>query len=113
MWRNHIYAKEACFKPSDKTTLLPLFCLHNRRLGQELGSAHIRDVLFIKAQRLGELKRMFRVVFSAYNMKGGDKSPDRLLLLYGATYFERDYEEEKVDSGVPKYNISYSSSASL
>jgi len=56
---------------------------------------------------------MFNAVCIAHDMEGADGSPYKLLLLYGASYSERDYLEGKVDSGVPKYAIGYSSSASL
>jgi len=56
---------------------------------------------------------MFNAVCTAHDMEGADRSPYKLLLLYGASYSERDYLEGRVDSGVPKYAIGYSSSASL
>jgi hypothetical protein len=59
---------------------------------------------------MGESQRMFHAVCSAPNMEEADKSPPHL---YGASYSERDYHEEKVKGGAPKYNISYLSSASL
>ena len=70
-------------------------------------------VLFIKAECLGESQRMFSAVCSAHDVEGADRSPYRLLILYGASYSERDYLEGKVDSGVPQYTIGYSSSTSL
>jgi hypothetical protein len=43
-----------------------------------------------------------------------ESSPRRLLLLlYGASYSEREYQEEKMDTRLPKYTIGYLSSASL
>ena len=37
----------------------------------------------------------------------------QILLLFGASYSEIDYQEENIDSGVPKYTIGYSCGASL
>ena len=47
---------------------------------------------------------------SAPDMEGAGKSPP---LQNGASYSDRDYQEVKLGKGVPKYTISYSSSASL
>jgi hypothetical protein len=56
---------------------------------------------------------MFHLFHCAQNIKGNDIPPHRLLPLYGASHSETDYQEEKVESGVPKYTIGYSSAASL
>ena len=53
----------------------------------------------------GEMHRMLQC-----SWYGGSQ---QILLLYGASYSEMDYQEEKVDSGVPKYTIGYSCNASL
>ena len=53
---------------------------------------------------------MFHAVCSPHDVVGADRSLHRLLLLYGATCSERDYEDEKMVSGVPKYTIDNSSS---
>ena len=75
-----------------------------------MGSASLLHVLFITTQYMGELQRMFHAVCSAPDTEEADKSPP---LLYGASYSERDYQEEKVNGGAAKYTISYLSSASL
>jgi hypothetical protein len=64
-------------------------------------------ILFIKAEWLGESQKMVSAVCSARGMEGAEKSPHRQLLLYGASYSERDYQEEEMDSGVGKYTSIY------
>jgi len=81
--------------------------------GQELGSAPMLLVLFIKAEWLGKSQKMVCAVCSAHGMEGAEKSPHRLLLLYGASYSERDYQDEEMDIGVRIYTSDYSSDASL
>jgi hypothetical protein len=73
----------------------------------------VLHALFVETERLGKSHRMFHAVHSPYDVVGADRSPHRLLLLYGASCSERDYEEEKVVSGVPRYTIDNSSSNSL
>jgi hypothetical protein len=46
-------------------------------------------------------------------MEAAEKSPHRLLLLYGASYLEGDYLEEEMDIGVCKYASGYLSDATL
>jgi hypothetical protein len=110
MWRNHVGFKVTCFKPSDKMNLLPVLWFKSRRPGQALGSARVPHALFVKAERKSQ--RMFHAVCSPNDAVGADRSLHRLLLLYGATYSERDYEDEKMVSGVPKYTIDNSFSDS-
>jgi hypothetical protein len=81
--------------------------------GQELGSAPVLLVLFIKAEWLGESQKMVSAVCSVHGMEGAEKSPHRLLLLYGASCSERDYQEEEMDIEVCKYTSGYSFDASL
>lgn len=69
--------------------------------GQEPGYAPVLHILFIKAEWLGESQKMVSAVCSAHGMEGAEKSPHRPLL-YGASYSERDYQEEEMDSGVCK-----------
>ena len=76
-----------------------------------LGSARMLHTLFVKAECKSQ--RMYHAVCNPHDVVGADRSLHRLLLLYGATYSERDYEDGKMVSGVPKYTIDNSSSDSL
>jgi hypothetical protein len=55
----------------------------------------VLHVLFIKAQSLGELKRMFHVTGSVHGMKRTDKSPHKLLLSCDASYSERGTKKKR------------------
>jgi hypothetical protein len=78
-----------------------------------LGSARVLHDLVIKAERFDELQRMFHTICSARGIEQAAESPHRLLLVCSVFYSQRDYQEEKVGSGVPKYTIGYLHIASL
>lgn len=80
--------------------------------GQELGSAPVLLVLFITAECLGESQKIVSAVCNARGVEGAGKSPHRPLFVYGASYSERDYQEEEMDSEVCKYTSGCSSDAS-
>jgi hypothetical protein len=67
----------------------------------------------VKAERFGESQRMFHAICIAHGIQRPDKSPHRLLLVCSVSYSQRDYQEEKVGSEVPKYTIGYLHNASL
>jgi hypothetical protein len=70
----------------------------------------VLHALFFKAERLGKSPKMFHAVCIPHDVLEADRSPHRLLLLYGVTYSEMDYEEAKLAGEVPKYTIGNSSS---
>jgi hypothetical protein len=51
-----------------------------------MGITHVLHCLFIKSQGMGELYGTFYAICSARDMEGANKSHQRVLFMYGASY---------------------------